>query len=279
MCESIIKPKTVLAIHDMSGFGRCALTVVIPVLTGFGLQCVPVPTALLSTHTGGFSDFSFFDMTDFMIDTLRHYSELDMDFDCIYSGFLGNESQADITADYIKRFGKKDTLKVVDPAFADDGKLYSTIKPSMIDKMSGLISHADVITPNFTEAAFLLGRDPEKTVSREDSVKMAKDLSMMGADFTVITGVTDGTDRILTVGYNKKTDDSYVVENQRVNKSYPGCGDVFASYLVGSMLDGNSFFNSVEKADGFVTEALVLGEAQKENIRNGLPFETLLKKF
>ena len=268
-----------LAIHDMSGFGRCALTVVIPVMSAFGIQVVPVPTALLSTHTGGFTDFAFCDMTDFMVETLRHYKELKIGFDCIYSGFLGNENQAEITAEYIKAFGGDGCLKVVDPAFADDGELYSTINPKMIDEMSMLVTHADLTTPNFTEAAFLLGYEPKGDIDRLTAEKWVKELSGFGPAFSVITGVPVIGNKLLTVGYNKNSDMLYVNECERHPDSYPGCGDVFTSFLSGCMLSGLSFEESLDKAALFINDSIRLGEQQGDLVRNGLPFEYFLKKF
>ena len=269
--------KSVLAIHDMSGFGRCALTVVIPVLSSFGLQAVPVPTAVLSTHTGGFADFAFYDMTEFMKDTLLHYKQLGLSFDCVYSGYLGNQSQAAITAEYIKTFGK-DRLVVVDPAFGDDGKLYSNLDMSMVDAMRELITYADVVTPNFTEAAFLLGQNPLVEISETEAEFWAKKLSDFGPRHSVITGINSGN-KILTVGYNKNTDTTSVISSLKYPDSYPGCGDVFASFVVGCMLSGKSFENSVSEAADFISKSIVVAAEDNTPVRNGLPFETFLKKF
>ena len=270
--------KSVLSIHDLSGFGRCALTVVIPVLSSFGLQAVPVPTAVLSTHTGGFTGFSYRDMTDFMLETLRHYKELSLNFDCVYSGFLANENQAEITAEYINTFGK-DCLVVVDPAFGDDGKLYSTLNMKMVEEMTKLITHADVITPNFTEAAFILGKDPLLNISQNEALSWAKKLSGFGPSYSVITGVHTEENKILTVGYNKKTDDSFVVSSDKYPGSYPGCGDVFTSFLTGCMLSGDDIKTAAEKSVNFIGKSIILAGKSGKPIRNGLPFEAILKKF
>lgn len=269
--------KSVLAIHDMSGFGRCALTVVIPMLSSFGLQAVPVPTAVLSTHTGGFTDFSFYEMTSFMKETLSHYKSLGLSFDCIYSGYLGNEAQADITAEYIKAFGDG-KLVVVDPAFGDDGKLYSNLNRGMVDEMRKLITYADVITPNFTEAAFLLGENPQVEISASEAEEWSKKLSGFGPRYSVITGIHSG-DNILTVGYNKNNDCTTVISSQKYPASYPGCGDVFASFVVGCMLSGKLFENAVSEASGFVSKSIEMAAEEKTPVRNGLPFEVFLKKF
>ena len=148
-------------IHDLSGFGRCSLTEVIPILSVMGVQCCPLPTAFLSTHTGGFTGFTFLDMTEELPKAAAHWKSLDLKFQAIYSGFLGSERQIGIVADFIRQFRGPDTLVVVDPVMGDDGKPYQTYTPAMCAGMERLAELADVITPNLTEAAFLLGRDYE----------------------------------------------------------------------------------------------------------------------
>ena len=153
------KTPRVAAIHDMSGFGRCSLTVAIPVLSAMGVQCCPLPTAFLSTHTGGFQGFTFLDMTEEMPRVAEHWKSLGLTFSAIYSGFLGSERQIGIVADFIREFRTPGTVVVVDPVMGDDGQAYQTYTPAMCGGMARLAELADVITPNATEAAFLLGLD------------------------------------------------------------------------------------------------------------------------
>ena len=140
----------VAAIHDMSGFGRCALTVIIPVLSTLGIQVCPMPTAIMSTHTGGFSDISFTDLTDSMDAYMDHWKKIDLKFDGIYSGFLGSADQIEIVSRFIDTFDNGDTLVVIDPVMGDDGVLYQTYNNEMQNKMRQLVSKAHVITPNMT---------------------------------------------------------------------------------------------------------------------------------
>ena len=155
--EKIIKK--VAAIHDLSGFGRSSLTNIIPILSTMGIQVCPLPTAILSTHTGGFTDFSFIDLTDNMEKMMDHWSKLDLEFDCIYSGFLGSHKQIDIVSRFIDRFGHKNNLVVIDPVLGDSGELYSTMGCEMVEEMKKLITKADIITPNFTEVCLLLDKE------------------------------------------------------------------------------------------------------------------------
>ncbi|MBW2592766.1 MAG: pyridoxamine kinase, partial [Deltaproteobacteria bacterium] len=160
----------VAAIHDLSGFGRASLTVVIPVLSTMGVQACPLPTAVLSTHTGGFKNYHFVDMTEDMVRMIDHWKALDIAFDAIYSGFLGSPRQVNIVIDFIKSFARPEQLVVVDPVIGDNGKPYKTMGSEMIRQMRLLASKADIITPNFTEAAFLLD-EPYPESIEEKQVK------------------------------------------------------------------------------------------------------------
>ena len=148
----------VAAIHDMSGFGRCSLTVAIPILSAMGVQCCSLPSAFLSTHTGGFEGFTFLDMTDEMPKVADHWASLGLTFQAIYSGFLGSARQIGIVEDFIRRFRRPDTVVVIDPVMGDYGRVYQTYTAAMCDGMARLAELADVITPNLTEAALLLGQ-------------------------------------------------------------------------------------------------------------------------
>ena len=144
--------KRVAAIHDLSGVGRCSLTVIMPILSAMGVQACPVPTAILSTHTGGFGEVAFQDLTDYLPQALSHYQRLNLDFSCVYSGFLGSEAQIDHCLAFFQAY--PDALAVVDPVMGDHGRAYRTVTEGMQRRMIELVGIADIITPNFTEAAF-----------------------------------------------------------------------------------------------------------------------------
>lgn len=183
--------KKVAAIHDLSGFGRASLTTVIPILSTMGIQVCPVPTAILSTHTSNFTGYSFIDLTDYMEEHIAHWKKLNLEFDCIYSGFLGSPRQIKIVSDFVDHFGHKDNLVVVDPVMGDNGSLYGTMGEEMVVEMRKLVSKADIITPNFTEAAFLLGEKYKETTTEEEVKNWLVRISEMGPKIVIITSVPD----------------------------------------------------------------------------------------
>ncbi|MBQ2580196.1 MAG: pyridoxamine kinase, partial [Ruminococcus sp.] len=236
MFEEQLKIKKVAAIHDMSGIGRCSLTVIIPLLSVMGVQVCPVPTAVLSAHTG-YGEFVMHDLTDHIRSVLEHYKKLDVPFDCIYSGFLASSEQIDICLDYFRAFPK--ALKVVDPVMGDDGKAYATYTGEMCKRMSELVAVADVITPNLTEAAILLGEDfPEKPISVQTAKDWLLRLSQKGAKTVVITSVKLEGEGMATVGYDGSTQTFWKINNVLVPAQYSGTGDMFASVLIGGLLKG-----------------------------------------
>ena len=269
----------VAAIHDLSGLGRCSLTVALPVLSVMGCQCAPMPTAVLSSQTGGVSGYTFCDMTDQMAPIAAHWKAVDARFDAIYTGFLGSEAQLSVVERFFDDFAQTDTLLLVDPVMGDDGEAYDTYGPALIQGMRHLARRADIITPNFTEAAFLLGLpgDALKTgaISPEDAVKK---LSMEGRRSVVLTGYRRGGNTG-SLCLDAATGEVTVTENPCVEVSFPGTGDLFASVLCGGMLQGRSFRESAALAENFVHDCIVRTVERGLPRFHGVDFEPLLKKL
>ena len=154
----------VAAVHDISCVGRCSLTTIIPVLSCMGIQVCPLPTAILSTHLGGFKDVAFVDCTEHIDKFSKHWQSENIKFNCIYSGFLASEDQIGVVEKFIEDFAYSHPLVLIDPVMGDEGKLYSVYNEKMQEAMKGLIAKADVITPNYTEACFLLGKQYQDSV-------------------------------------------------------------------------------------------------------------------
>lgn len=269
-------PKKVAAIHDIAGFGRSSLTVVIPVMSVMGHQTCPVPTAVLSTITGFYQGYIFKDLTDILPSYLAHWEKENVHFDCIYSGFLGSPSQSEIAGSFIDRLNSP--LVVVDPVFSDDGALYACFDNEMVDSMRQLIKKADVITPNTTEAAFLLG-ETNCNPSLSKAKDYARRLAIM-ADCSVIITSVEGTEKsVSVVMYNKETDICSHVSNPYVNARYPGTGDLFTSVFTADFMNGKSLEESAAKAASFVSESMALAVANSVPAREGVPLEYMLKKL
>ena len=256
MCGKI---KKVAAIHDLSGFGSASLTAIIPTLSTMGVQVCPLPTAILSNHTGGFENYSYVDLTDSMSEYIQMWKDLNLEFDCVYSGFLGSTKQIEIVSDFIDHFGNDKNLVVVDPVMGDNGKLYSSFTPEIIDEMKKLVAKADMITPNFTEAAFLMGLDkcPEK-ISDEEAKEWMLNLSELGPKIVVITSAPDSKNDQNTnvLAYDKENETFWKIGCQYIPASYPGTGDTFTSVVIGSILQGDSLPVALDRATQFISQCI-----------------------
>ena len=269
--------KKVAAIHDLSGVGRCSLTVILPTLSVMGIEVCPVPTAILSTHTGGFGEVEMRDLTDYIMPALAHYKRLGLNFDCIYSGFLASTEQVSHCLDFFSTY--PDALKVVDPVMADHGKPYKTCTPELRTRMKELAAAADVITPNLTEAAILLGEDPSYLPRSHSDVKsMLARLSHMGPETVVITSVYTG-DEAYNAGYDSKANKYWKVPFKPISAAYPGTGDVFASVLTGALLSGESLPIAMSRAADFLELAIMTTFSYNTDVREGIMLESCLGRL
>lgn len=277
--ESLVKK--VAAIHDLSGYGRASLTTIIPILSNMKVQVCPVPTAILSTHTGGFEGYSFIDLTDYMQEHINHWKRLDLEFDCIYSGFLGSPKQIEIVADFIDYFGKKSKFIVVDPVMGDNGKLYSTMDNEMVIGMRNLIKKADIITPNFTEVMYLLGKEYDKNIDIEKVKEYLKELSNMGPKIVIATSVPEVEENKMdkktsVVAYDRENDIFWRVSCRYIPASYPGTGDAYTSVVIGSLLQGDSLPMAIERGVQFITQCIMASYGFKYPKKEGVLLEKML---
>lgn len=268
----------VAAIHDLSGFGGGSLAAAIPILSTMGIQVCSMPTAILSTHTGGFTDFHFRDLTQDMRQIFIHWQKLALSFAGIYSGFLGSHEQIDIVKDFILYFKKETTLTVIDPVLGDDGQLYDTMDFSMIEGMRELISYADVITPNITEAEFLLNKKPLTAHQAPQKIKhWTKELSSLGPRWVIITSVPENLSHGTSViAYDQNFDRYWKVTCPYIPAYYPGTGDIFTSVITGSLLQGDSLPLSLDRAVQFVSMAIRTTFGHNFPEREGVLIERVL---
>ena len=282
--DAVGKPlPTALAIHDLSCFGKCALTVVLPVLSASCVETVPIPTALLSTHTGGFDGYYFEDLTDQMGKISKHLQELNIEIDAIYTGFLGSEAQIDKVCGIIDAFDKNDTLVLVDPVMGDDGRLYSTYTNELMLGMRELCKKANVITPNVTEACFLTDTEYKDVIDGGEAEafeyvsSMAKKLLCFGVDKIVITGIHYGN-MVATYGFSRDGGE-FMHSSEYVKHPYPGTGDLFASVLLGGLLRGKTFEGAAVLASDFTKRVIEYSARFDTPIRNGVAFEPFLHEL
>lgn len=268
----------VAAIHDLSGFGRSSLAVVIPILSTMGVQVCSLPTAVLSTHTGGFEGYSFVDLTDSMEEFINHWKKLKIEFDCIYSGFLGSPRQINIISKFINDFSANNPLVVIDPVMGDNGKLYSTMDNEMVEKMRELIKKADIITPNFTEAAFLLDEKYDLNLSEEMIKQWMIRLSNLGPKTVIITSVpvSKVSKNTSVLAYNREDGRFWKVSCVYIPAHYPGTGDAFTSVIVGSILQGDSLPIALDRGVQFITAAIRASYGNKYPEREGVLLERVL---
>ena len=270
----------VAAIHDLSGFGRCSLTIVMPVLSAMGVQCCPLPTAYLSTHTGGFTGNTFLDLTDQLAAAMDHWQSLGLRFEAVYTGFMGNARQMGLAADFIRRARGGGSLAVVDPVMGDHGRLYRTYTPEMCRAMAALAAEADVIVPNRTEAALLLGEPYEGLGGgAEADGELARRLSLGGRRSVVLTGVSLKAGQTGAACYDRAGGGVTFVQRDFVGRAFHGTGDLFASVLTGALVRGAGLTEAAALAAEFVGLCAAHTAPQDLPPREGIDFEPLLGRL
>lgn len=271
----------IAAVHDLCGYGKCSLGVAIPVLSAAGCDVCPVPTGLFSNHTA-YPDFYMLDTTDMLRDYLKAWDVTGIDIDAIYSGFLGAAEQVDVIKSLYEEF--PNAIKMVDPVMADHGKVYPTYTPELCDAMASLASHADILTPNLTEAAIILGEpigDEWKgaDISDEEAQRLVRALLDKGAKSVVLKGIQRKGETIVR-NFVGSADAPEITEvtNEYVPYMLHGTGDVYASCVLAAIMAGRSLVEAVAFAGEFVHDAMIVSADQPEFKDRGVSFEPLLGK-
>lgn len=268
----------VAAIHDISGFGKCSLTVVLPILSAAGLEACAVPTAILSTHTGGFEGFTYRDLTDDIMPLYDHWKSLGIHFDAAYSGYLGSHAQLGIVSDIYKSMHADGTKIIVDPVMADNGKLYTLFDESFPLGMRSLCEMADVIIPNITEAALMLGEPyREGPYTREYIEGLLVKLAELPSELAVLTGVHFNDNELGAACIDVKTGKIEYAMSGRVPGAYHGTGDIFASMLTAGLLLGKSPRDAMQRAADFTADAAKRTLDAGRGVKYGVYFEAGLK--
>lgn len=265
--------KRVLTIQDISCFGQCSLTVALPILSACGVETVILPSAVLSTHTGGFTGFTFRDLTDDIPSIAAHWKKEGIDFDAIYTGYLGSVKQIDMVKDIFKTLTRENGIKIVDPAMADNGNLYYGFDEVYASAMASLCAEADLVLPNITEACFMTGMEYKEKYDEQYVSDILDALEKAGMKNVILTGIsyTEATTGVV-VKVNGKTE---YYSHRRLPVGSHGTGDVFASAFTGALLRGKSAYGASKVAANY-TLRCIENTVGDENHKYGVKFETAI---
>lgn len=270
--------KKVLAINDISCVGRCSLTVALPIISSLGLECSILPTAILSTHTGGFSDYTFNDFSDEMLKIAFHWKKLNLHFNTIYTGFLGSIEQVSIVKKIIHMFKDENTKIIVDPAMADNGKMYSIFNNDFALEMKKLCEGSDVIIPNITEACFLTETHYQNFPHNEDFIDtLIEKTRALNVKALVLTGVSYDNKSLGAVTYDYTSRKKSYYNREIIPEYFHGTGDCFASAFTASYTKGKSLEEASRIAVDFTVDS-ILETIKYSNIdkKYGVNFEEAL---
>lgn len=271
------RQKRVAAIHDISGFGRCSLTVALPILSAAGIETSVMPTAVLSTHTGGIPGYTFRDLTPDLESFMAHWKSIDLRFDAIYSGYLGSFEQLALMHRFLDLFATQDNLTVIDPVMGDNGKFYASFTETFARGMSRLCARADIVVPNMTEAALMTGQPYREGPYTRDYVKeMMQRVSLLGPRHVVLTGVGFREGELGAAVYDRERDACGYAFGPKIEGEYHGTGDVFASALTAALVNGFDLLRAAEIAVHFTTESIELTKEAGTDRRFGVDFEQSL---
>ena len=265
--------KKIALINDFTGFGKCSITVALPVISALRVQCCPVVTSIFSNHTA-YPEYFFDDYTDKMQEYINQWKKLELKFEGIATGFLGSARQIEIVSQFINEFKTENTVLIVDPVMGDYGVKYDTYTEEMCEKMKMLVSMSDIITPNLTECCILTDTAYRDDIDYTDVRKMAEKLSDMGPDKIVITGI-ERKDYINNFVYEKGKEEK-IIKSKTIGISRSGTGDIFSAIISADAVNGVEFETSVRKAIRFIRRCIVLSDDREIPTEDGVCFEDVL---
>lgn len=269
--------KRIVSIQDISCFGKCSLTVALPIISAMGIEACPVPTAVLSTHTGGFTGYTYRDLTSDIPNIAKHWKNIGVKFDAVSTGYLGSFEQIKIVSDFFDDFKTKDNLIIVDPVMGDKGKFYTGFDESFASEMKKLCKKADVILPNLTEAALLLDEEYiEKGYDEEFIKKLLIRLSKLGSKIVVLTGVSFNENSQGVMSYNSETGEFSTYFGDNIPGYYHSTGDVFSSTLCGALVKGFDMGKAVKIAVDYTVDCIKHTIGHEKEHWYGVCFEECL---
>ena len=274
--------KRIVTIQDISCVGKCSLTVALPIISAMGIETAILPTAVLSTHTM-FKNFTFKDLTDQIEPITEHWKNEKMGFGAIYTGYLGSFEQIDLMKKMFDDFKTEDNILFVDPAMADNGKLYPAFDEAFAKHMGTLCAKADIIVPNITEASYMTGMEYKENYDEAYVKEMLVKLAELGAKISILTGVSFEEGKTGIMGYDREKDEYFYYAHDKLPVSFHGTGDIFSSTCIGAMMNGLDWKKAVQVAGDYTAECirLTLEDADKPwygvNFEQAIPY--LLKKL
>lgn len=265
--------KRIVTIQDISCVGKCSLTVALPIISAMGIETAVIPTAVLSTHTA-FKNFTYRDLTGDLPKIAKHWKQEKFNFDGIYTGYLGSIEQIDILKEFFKQFKTPNNFIFIDPVMADNGKLYAGFDENFVKEMKELCKMADIIVPNLTEASYMLGKEYKENYNEQEIKDILIELSNLGPQYIVLTGVSFKNNELGVMSYNKKTNEFFTYFKEKIPAKYHGTGDIFASTLFGAITNNNTLEEGLKIAVDYVWETI--NHTYKTNKKDvyGVNFET-----
>ena len=265
--------KRILSIQDVSCVGQCSMTVALPILSACGIETAILPSAVLSTHTAGFTGFTVRDLADDMPAVNEHWVKEGIKFDAVYTGYLGSKKQVDYVLNICKTTLNESGLFIVDPAMADNGKLYYGFDMEYVNENKKLVKECDYLLPNITEACLLTGIEYKEVYDREYIDNLVLALRELGAKKVVLTGVSFREGKTGIMVYENDNYNYY--EHEKIEKSCHGTGDIYSSAFVGALLNGKSAIESAKIAGDYVVKCIKATEGDKDHWY-GAKFEPVL---
>lgn len=265
--------KKILTIQDISCVGQCSLTVALPILSACGMETCILPSAVLSTHTAGFSGFTFRDLTDDMPAIQEHWKKENIKFKAIYTGYLGSIKQIGYVRDILKTMGTDDCVRIVDPAMADNGQLYSIFNQDYVEAMKVLCEEADILVPNITEACFLTDEKYKETYDEGYICNLVEKLKALGTKTVVLTGVSYESGKTGVVVYENGKMEYY--KHDKIAKGSHGTGDIYASAFVGALMNDKSVYEAAKIAADYTVKCIINTQGDADHWY-GAKFETAL---
>lgn len=265
--------KKAVTIQDISCFGKCSLTAALPIISAMGIETAVIPTAVLSTHTGGFTGYTFRDLTDDIPQIAAHWKKLGLSFDAVYTGYLGSKRQVEIISGFFDDFKTDSNIIVVDPVLGDGGKFYAGFDSSFVAEMKKLCSKADYIIPNMTEVSYLLDIPYVQSYDEAYVKDVLRGLADIGCKTPIITGVHYGDDRQGAAAYSSETGEFFYSFGENIPHTVHGTGDIFASVFTGAMVLGKSVRRALDIAVNYTLDCIKATLPEIDEMWYGTDFE------